>query len=368
MRIGIITYHWVPNFGANLQSLATISMLRKFGHEPYIINYRPKSLVEKYEKTVSREQLLEHEKFLEEYLPQTELCQNLEEVSLINKKYNFETLISGSDAVLRLNYKTERDDLMFPNPFWLTFANNNQNKIFFSVSNMGTSFSKLDKNIKAEITKTLKNSKIFVRDKWTEKQIKLLDKEIKIEQLSDPMFLIEKYFKIPEKYNREKKEKYIILNLYKHLKNKKWVEQLNKIIELNNYKLISLPNPEDNSIKKVENNVNLPLHPLEWYSLIKNSSGYIGVRFHPIVASILNNVPFVSFDTYNDKIISLDNLKSKTYDLCKKTKKTKFCKNKLKQKIISPRKTFQLLTKNHDNNHNYIEKEIDKIETIFKNL
>ncbi|MCH8540771.1 MAG: polysaccharide pyruvyl transferase family protein [Opitutales bacterium] len=41
MKIGILTFHAVPNFGAALQALALQSFLQSEGHEPFIIDYRP---------------------------------------------------------------------------------------------------------------------------------------------------------------------------------------------------------------------------------------------------------------------------------------------------------------------------------------
>lgn len=41
-----------------------------------------------------------------------------------------------------------------------------------------------------------------------------------------------------------------------------------------------------------------PLSPLEWYNLIKYSSGYIG-KICIIVIALHYSVPFYAFDTYN---------------------------------------------------------------------
>ena len=39
MRIGILTYYRVPNFGANLQAISTYYCLKKLGHEIVFLNY-----------------------------------------------------------------------------------------------------------------------------------------------------------------------------------------------------------------------------------------------------------------------------------------------------------------------------------------
>lgn len=41
MKIGIMTLHWAPNFGAVLQAYALQDYLRRSGHEAFIIDYKP---------------------------------------------------------------------------------------------------------------------------------------------------------------------------------------------------------------------------------------------------------------------------------------------------------------------------------------
>jgi hypothetical protein len=47
MNIGILTYHFVSNFGANLQTLSTFMYLKKHHYNPIIIDWVPYDL-EKY--------------------------------------------------------------------------------------------------------------------------------------------------------------------------------------------------------------------------------------------------------------------------------------------------------------------------------
>ena len=42
MRLGIITYHQVWNYGAVLQCAALSKVLGEKGHEVWVIDYRPK--------------------------------------------------------------------------------------------------------------------------------------------------------------------------------------------------------------------------------------------------------------------------------------------------------------------------------------
>lgn len=41
MRVGILTFHHVPNYGAVLQAFALAQALRSLGHEPEVVDYRP---------------------------------------------------------------------------------------------------------------------------------------------------------------------------------------------------------------------------------------------------------------------------------------------------------------------------------------
>jgi len=366
MKIGIITHHWVPNFGANLQALATVSILNKLGHEPVIINYRPKLLVEKYKQSISSSQYNIHEEYLNEFLPQTEVCSNAKEVKEINEKHNFDYLISGSDAVFRLDYELNREDTTFPNPFWLTFADNHQKRMFFSVSSMGSDYSVLSKKIKREITQILKSSKVFVRDLWTSSELKKLDSTLKINQSVDPVFLLHKYFAIPNKFKTKiSDEKYILINLYGNLLSDKWIKSFVETANSNGYKVYLFPNPENNEAGKefVNDVIDIPIHPLKWYSILKNSSGYIGVRFHPIVTAISNHVPFLAIDTYQRSIFNRKS--SKTYDICKKVDATKYCIGPIRRRLLTPKRALKIMLENKVN-FQKIDSEIEKIENIFK--
>lgn len=367
MKIGILTYHWVPNFGANLQALATVSLLKKLGHEPIVINYRPKELIKKFEQSVSKEQIDIHQKFIDEFIPQTELCSTLKEVASINEKYKFDVLVSGSDAVFRLDYEKGREDVTFPNPYWLTFALKSQKKIFLSASSMGTDFLSLETNIRNGIIDALKNSSINVRDSWTKKGLQKLDSNLKINETIDPVFILNKNYTIPERFIFKESKKYILLNLYKSLAKPEWIKQFVRVANKNNFDVYILPNPEDNSFgKEIANRVlNLPIHPLTWYSMIQNASGYLGVRFHPIVTSISNRVPFLAFDTYQTKLFKRKS--SKTFDICNKVNGKKYVINRYRKKLLGPERAYKLLMENHID-YDFIHDENIKIIKLFQDL
>lgn len=364
MKIGVLTHHWVPNFGANLQALATVSALKSMGHEVRIIDYRPIELLDYYESKVDQTQLDAHEIFINEFLPLSRRCTNLEEVSELNKLEDFDILVSGSDAVFRLDYSKNREDTTFPNPFWLTFAHQDQMKFFFSVSGMGTDFSKFDNDIKAGISSTLKNAEVHVRDKWTKSSLMKLDPALNIDQTLDPVFLLSNYFVIPDEYQYKKDEKYFLFNIYKNMVSDSWIKKFTDLANKDGYKVILLPNPQGNYFGNeiVNETIKLPIHPLSWYSMIQNSSGYLGVRFHPVVTSISNNVPFIAFDNYQKGYFN--RFTSKTFDICYKTGNEKYCLDKIRRRLLSPSKALKWLTEERPDNE-FVKNEVQRIEKIF---
>lgn len=364
MKIGVITHHWVPNFGANLQVLATVSLLKSFGHDVQVIDYRPTDLLKKSNRKVQPEQIQIHEEFVQSFLPLTKTCANLKEVSELNRSENFDLLISGSDAVFKLDYKKNREDTTFPNPFWLSFAEEGQRKLFFSVSSMGTDFTGLDKKVKEGISNTLVNSNINVRDKWTKEGLLKINPKLNIEQTVDPVFFLNKYFKIPKEFEYKFDEKYFLFNIYKGMVKDSWIKQFVKLANQQGYKVKLLPNPQGNYFGKeiVNEVIELPIHPLTWYSAIQKSSGYFGVRFHPTVTSISNNVPFIALDNYQKGY--LNRFTSKTFDICYKTNNTKYCLDNIRRRFLSPGKAIRWLTESTSES-NFINDEIKKIESIF---
>ena len=82
--------------------------------------------------------------------------------------------------------------------------------------------------------------------------------------------------------------------------------------------MISLPFPQEECDFEVDEKIKLPLSPLEWYEIIKKSSGYIGNNMHPIVVALHNAVPIFVFDYYavkRNRFSAPEITMSKIYDL-----------------------------------------------------
>lgn len=355
MKIGIITYHWLYNFGANLQVLSTVSYLQKLGHQVRVINYRPHELVAKYQN-VPPLQAKAHQQFCQAYLPETSVCTNQEEVIKVAGEQNFEVVISGSDAVLRLWRNNAREDTRFPNPFWLTWTEEAgiKRKGVLAASSMGTNYFSFPSDVRSGIREALGTMDyICVRDCWTQFMLSSISRDrYQLQLCPDPVVMLNDLISIPCEYVQKASEQYLILSVYEHTVSDQWVSEF--VDEAHRYglKVYSLPLPEYEVLRPVDKVIHFPLSPLAWYTWIQNAVAYVGVRFHPVVCSLVNNVPFVALDSYetsfgrrlyNIPTKPLRRFSSKTYDLCWRVRRTKYCLNPQQYHRLSPKKVVSLV-------------------------
>ena len=101
MKIGILTYHCVPNFGAQLQTLSTIGFIKKMGHTPVLLNWYPKDLEDLYRRHVSKKQIDCHLSFAKNNFPLTQLCRNENQLVKQIEDYNLDMILTGSDALFK---------------------------------------------------------------------------------------------------------------------------------------------------------------------------------------------------------------------------------------------------------------------------
>ena len=361
MKVGILTHHWLYNFGANLQAMATQQCLRSQGHDPVIINYRPPALIERYDSIVSQPQIESHCQFRDQHLIESEVCSNLAEVVEAATKAEVELMLSGSDAVLRINTATDREDLNFPNPFWLDWAVEREMRTgFLAASSMGSNYFSMPMKTRREIGSLLDQIDfIGVRDNWTRFMLSICNKKAKSEFCPDPVSVFNEVVS-PELIPSPGDEDYILVSLYKNTVDPAWIEGLVQAANRKGLKVFSLPHPElevDGPFNEV---LKLPMSPLQWYSWLKHAKGYVGVRFHPIMISLANNVPFVALDQYESglrfqnrylsKLASVVALPwrrqtSKTFDVTKRANKSEFCLNPRMYRHRSPEDIFNMLEK-----------------------
>ena len=329
MKIGILTYHCPPNFGAQLQTLSTIGYLKRMGHEPIVINWYAKDLEEMYSHRIPANQVLAHNAFANERFPLTQRYVDLKSMVDGLDMYNLDAIIVGSDALFKyVPYKNRRyfskrrlrfiyynnplscEDLI-GNPFWGGFVPMLRRRVPVSVyaaSCQNCPFFLMNFFERRRMRKTLKNyNLITVRDFWTKQMIEKITMRKDIKIFPDPVFAFMKNCdrQIPTKADILKKyglkDKYVLFSFSGLFCTPQYVTSLANQIEKEEMQAVNLPMPEGLLEMGIKKSIKLPLDPLDWYALIAYSSGYVGERMHPIVVCLHNAVPFFCFDEYGVK-------------------------------------------------------------------
>lgn len=321
MRIGIITYYKVLNFGANLQAVSTYCYLKGKGHEPVFINYISKEGIADIEKGMDDPQWNAHIDFVNHIIKeQTPVCQTVEEVLNIINDYGIESIIVGSDALLQhhpfitrirkarrkiIYIQSITSDRLFPNLFWGVGLSNKIPMALMSVSSQNSEYNLFLPSTKKAMFSSLKDMRyISVRDNWTQYMVKTIMKR-EVPVTPDPVFAFNQNLKdmIPNKeyiLNRFKlPDKYVLLSLFSQVLSEQLIKELKQLFQKDGISLVILPLPTGVKFKhNIDFEIKLPLSPIDWYALLKYSNAYIGSNMHPIVSCLHNTVPCFSIDNW----------------------------------------------------------------------
>lgn len=325
MKIGVLTYHCVPNFGAQLQATSTIGYIRRMGHEAVVLHWYPKDLEEMYAKRIPAEQIEAHNAYTRNVLPITAICRTEDDLLRVIADNNLDAIIVGSDALfkyipenlrkrlykrkLRYIYRTVLSvEVLEGNPFFGGFIERLNRKIpviAFSVSSQNCPYHEMKKGEKSLMKEAMKHfSFITVRDEWTKNMVESILECSNIKITPDPVFSFNQncYFDLPTKEELIKKfklaDKYVLISFSTWYNTESYIHELALEVKRQGYLPVAFPMPEGLNAAGIETQIPLPLDTLEWYALIKYAAGYIGERMHPIVVCLHNIVPFYSFDEY----------------------------------------------------------------------
>ncbi len=329
MRIGVLTYHCPPNFGAQLQAISTIGFLKRMGHEAIVLNWYAQDLEEMYSHRIPSEQVLCHNQFAQNSLPLSNKCHREKDLIETIDSLNLDAIIAGSDALFkyvplqkcrrfsfrRFKYihtftplSCERLD---ENPFFGSFLVKLKNKVpasTYAVSSQNCPFEIMSRTEEATMRTALSNYRhITVRDAWTKKMIESITKAKGINIYPDPVFSFNQnnYLPVPSKEDILNRfglnENYVLCSFSNWHTKEEYIKSIATELENQNIEPVALPMPEKLFSAKISKQINLPLNPLDWYALIIYSKGFIGERMHPIVVCLHNAIPFFSFDEYGIK-------------------------------------------------------------------
>ena len=325
MRIGIITYYRVANFGANLQAVSTYRYLERRGHTPIFIRYMSPQLYAEVDGCYdSNPQVKAHLDFIDGIIVrQTATCFTADDVNEAIRQYDIQALIIGSDAVLqhhplrsrihrigrkvpRIKIEPVNDERMFPNLFWGCGITPSVKKGLLSVSSQSSQFKYFSTKLKERMDEALKAFEyISVRDSWTQ-QMLLEVTGTEVPLTPDPVFsfnqnagdLIPDRDHILRRYQLP--DDYVLVSFVNVRLPDDVIFSLKDLFAAST-PCVALPSPMGVRFNhNFDYEIPMPLNPADWYALIKYSRGYIGNNMHPIVVSLHNGVPCFSVDNYSN--------------------------------------------------------------------
>lgn len=331
MKIGVLTFLHVANFGANLQATSTYYYLKNQGHTPIFINYtsyqveitnKISQLKKKLQNRSISIQTLEHEKFIKEQIKnQTRNVHTCSQVFEVIKEEGIEAVIIGSDAVaqhwplfstLKLGkhrpfwIEPLQQERRFPNPFWGVEFSDKIPTAMMSVSSQNSKYPIFTKSVLKRIAKQIDTmTYISVRDAWTKDMMLAAQPSRSIEVTPDPVFALNYNLGdlIPSENDIRRKfelpEKYVLIGLRSQVYTYEELDKMNELLMSEGKECVAFNIDGVYAYKHpFKYEIKLPLNPLDWFGLIKYASAYIGSNMHPIVSSLTNGVPCFSIDNW----------------------------------------------------------------------
>lgn len=331
MKIGVLTFLHVANFGANLQATSTYYYLKNQGHTPIFINYTSyqveitNKISQLKKKLLNRSisiQTLEHEKFIKEQIKnQTRNVHTCSQVFEVIKEEGIEAVIIGSDAVaqhwpllstLKLGkhrpfwIEPLQQERRFPNPFWGVGFSDKIPTAMMSVSSQNSKYPIFTKSVLKRIAKQIDTmTYVSVRDAWTKDMMLAAQPSKSIEVTPDPVFALNYNLGdlIPSENDIRRKfelpKKYVLIGLRSQVYTYEELDKMNELLMSEGKECVAFNIDGVYAYKHpFKYEIKLPLNPLDWFGLIKYASAYIGSNMHPIVSSLTNGVPCFSIDNW----------------------------------------------------------------------
>ncbi len=320
IKVGIITYHFVVNYGAAMQAWALQEYLSKNGYLPKIIDYQPDHianggkiifptslhqlkvmafrlllkiralllLLSKYENKKKQKFFEFHRSYFFLTEKKYKTIQSLNE-----SEHDFDVFICGSDQIWNSSRQAGIDEAYF-----LNFAPKDAKKVSYAASFGRSNFDKANAKKLSRLISSFHS--ISVREPSGVRLVAELTNR-KAEYVLDPTLLLgEKYIKtvMPSNLNKS----YIFSYL---LRSKEVATRTNKYIS----NKIDLELVSHETLKAQGN----ALSPFEWVGYFKYAEYIVTNSYHGTLFSLIFNKPFIFValngkkSTYNERSLSLLN-------------------------------------------------------------
>lgn len=306
MKIGILTHHYVKNFGAYMQAEALLSVIKELYPNVNVefIDYR----IKKHEMAntlhffgfkpkrgdtlsgfIEKIKLFFTHRNIEESLPHSIRVNSSEDINTLD----YDLIIIGSDEVWNFN------DIAY-SPIKFGYGLRCVH-VSYAASVGGSTVN--DNSIPHEVKSGINSfRKIAVRDEKTEEFVEALSNR-KVIRTLDPVYLYNYKLNIRDKIKRIVEEKPYIL-IYDCRLGSKQVKELTNYAQKNNYQILGAGEYRNWYATVSTTNIT----PYEWAYLFKNALAVVTGTFHGTSFSIKYNRPFVSYLTEQNRINKVGSL------------------------------------------------------------
>ena len=283
MKVYVINFHHVLNYGAVIQGYALCRFLNKNGYEAKIIDYRPfyflsqtyrpaKGVMKTLKKMIMN---VNFYKFRKKHISLTEKILYSEKDLVNFFKDSQDAFICGSDQVWNIKLTNGKMD----SGYFLDFVPSTARKIAYAASIGQTKF---DRNNQESILKKLKSySAISVREDFAKKEVLgISDQKLKPKVVLDPTLILDDYSEILD-FSLVPNENYIVVYTTENSDNfRKYIAIIKdllkiQVINLGHYKVG----------KGAVDYVNI--HPSKWLGLFAKATYVCTNSFHGTAFAIV---------------------------------------------------------------------------------
>ncbi|MGI6608090.1 MAG: polysaccharide pyruvyl transferase family protein [Erysipelotrichaceae bacterium] len=298
-KVGIVTWHWSPNYGGLVQAYALQETIKKLGYEPEFVNYRED--LSTFKKRIIRKlkdfyiMLLQPSLYRSRQKNYDFIADKLNVGKLY---YSYEKLADEADGIYDAcvcgSDQIWSNNRGYVDPFYyLDFISENK-RISYAPS---IGYDKVADNLEKDFKKYVDKIRFLsVREEKGSEIIKnITNRAAKV--VLDPSFLLDKKDWLKKIENKSKiapDEKYIFLYILRY--NKDYVDFVRDLSEKTGYRIVTL---EIKNIK-LDGIETINCNPLDFIELVNNASYIATDSFHGLALSINLEKQFVVFKRFKD--------------------------------------------------------------------
>ena len=322
--IGVITFHFVYNCGALLQTFALQTYLKRVGYDVGIINYVPWYHFNKYSPCVNliyiglkeaklykgvirkiyhfikgflcdaanwqnryKDKIVQHKKFMyfrKKYFNETKVYRNLK--SLQKRPPIADIYIAGSDQI----WNKRITDRKFDPAYFLKFGNGEVVKVSYAA---GMKMDEFDEE--ADYLKQILNdfACISLREKEYFSKVNDILPQIKVRMDLDPTLLLDRKVYDAIATEVEDKEPYIVTYTMPSYSQRKTYQYANKLSEKTGLKILDICGDPQYLNKTIPDSK--VVDPSEFLGYIKKADFVLTNSYHGTIFSIIYNKRFIAF-------------------------------------------------------------------------